>query len=469
MLKLKIKSLGNIKNATLVIKDLTVFVGKNNTNKSWTAYSIHALCSDYFMSRYSIDLIFYRRKNLKIRKEIFQEYLKRAEVHAKKLQNRNEFFKKEDISFFKELLKDYAKFVSLRFHDFLSVERETLGNCQFSLQFNFLENRKLLDAVNDNFLSFLEQNKFKVMSLFGMESFVKFLVKAIMKYLLGNPFGLPAERNTLITFSNLITLGEANIDIYSNLVNKMEELVKKLEDISERKQRNQDILDSIRFLVTNLKILHENYSYRYPRPVVEFKDFSQRLPSLRYMDGDINRKLIELFQTIIDGYLKVEDGTITYNFYKQKEELSVPIMLSSSMVKSLSGLHAYLKYRAKKSDLLIVDEPEMNLHPEAQAKLIEFIAIMVNKGIKVLLTTHSPYIVDHLVNLIEAKNSKKKDVKDLFFLRREDAFLDREKVSVYMFTEDGKVKDIFDKKSGLIDWETFSSISDRISQIYYQL
>ncbi len=44
-MKFKIKNFGNIKEAEIELKNLTVFVGENNTNKTWTAYLIYAFFS----------------------------------------------------------------------------------------------------------------------------------------------------------------------------------------------------------------------------------------------------------------------------------------------------------------------------------------------------------------------------------------------------------------------------------------
>ena len=44
--------------------------------------------------------------------------------------------------------------------------------------------------------------------------------------------------------------------------------------------------------------------------------------------------------------------------------------------------------------LLIIDEPETNLHPEWQVKFAEFLVLLNAKfGIKTLLNTHSPYFL----------------------------------------------------------------------------
>lgn len=70
----------------------------------------------------------------------------------------------------------------------------------------------------------------------------------------------------------------------------------------------------------------------------------------------------------------------------------------------------WLNYKSNVNDLLMVDEPELNLHPENQRKFAQFIAELVNAGIKVFMTTHSDYIIRELNTLI-LLNSDKNHVK----------------------------------------------------------
>lgn len=70
----------------------------------------------------------------------------------------------------------------------------------------------------------------------------------------------------------------------------------------------------------------------------------------------------------------------------------------------------------------MVDEPELNLHPENQRKVARLLAALVNFGIKVFITTHSDYILKELNTLImlgqgseESKRLRK--LKDITILR----------------------------------------------------
>jgi hypothetical protein len=128
--------------------------------------------------------------------------------------------------------------------------------------------------------------------------------------------------------------------------------------------------------------------------------------------------------------------------------------------------------------LLIVDEPEMNAHPAAQLANCELLAVLVNQGVQVLVTTHSPYFVDHLNNLIEASlidDELQDSFAGKFKLNTKDAFISPDKVAVYDFSEEVagkggvKVKDIFDRENRIIDWSTFGNVSDYTSNLYADL
>ncbi|MCY4444934.1 MAG: AAA family ATPase, partial [Rhodobacteraceae bacterium] len=50
--------------------------------------------------------------------------------------------------------------------------------------------------------------------------------------------------------------------------------------------------------------------------------------------------------------------------------------------------------------LLIIEEPESHLHPAMQVKLTNQIAKLVNEGIRVVVTTHSEWVIEALSNIV---------------------------------------------------------------------
>ncbi|MBT6046713.1 MAG: DUF3696 domain-containing protein [Candidatus Scalindua sp.] len=49
---------------------------------------------------------------------------------------------------------------------------------------------------------------------------------------------------------------------------------------------------------------------------------------------------------------------------------------------------------AKKNDIVVIENPEIHLHPKAQSNLTEFLCVAANAGIQIILETHS----DHVFN-----------------------------------------------------------------------
>ena len=151
------------------------------------------------------------------------------------------------------------------------------------------------------------------------------------------------------------------------------------------------------------------------------------------------------------------------------ENTALEIPIASSMVKELAPLVLYLRYLVQPGELLIIDEPEMTLHPEAQAQLTEFLAILVKDGLRVLVTTHSAYIVDHLVNLIIAGGHNAKEQEELaemFFLEKTDAFIPQDNLSVYLIAH-GTAENALREKG--INWSTLADVADRLAEIYFAL
>ena len=69
-----------------------------------------------------------------------------------------------------------------------------------------------------------------------------------------------------------------------------------------------------------------------------------------------------------------------------------------------------------KDTLLILDEPETNLHPAWQKKYAEVVAKLCDSGANILINTHSPYMVESLRGY-----SEKYNVPVNFYLAQRDS------------------------------------------------
>ena len=128
------------------------------------------------------------------------------------------------------------------------------------------------------------------------------------------------------------------------------------------------------------------------------------------------------------------------DFYYRPQGIEEDIRLSqaSSMVSELAPLVLFLRSGIKPGDTLIIEEPEAHLHPGAQADMAVILARLVRAGVRVVVTTHSDWLLQEIGNLIRVGELKKvgEDVRDL------SDSLQKEQVGVWRFQKDGKVEEI---------------------------
>jgi predicted ATPase len=121
----------------------------------------------------------------------------------------------------------------------------------------------------------------------------------------------------------------------------------------------------------------------------------------------------------------------------------------------------------------IVEEPEQNLYPSSQWQMLQSLLTFneMNKGNKLIMTTHSPYIINYLSISIQGKYLEKKIKKStkedellskLYNLIPEKAFVSSNNVVVYQLDEqDGSIKKL-DTVDGIPSDENF--LNDRLAE-----
>ena len=76
-----------------------------------------------------------------------------------------------------------------------------------------------------------------------------------------------------------------------------------------------------------------------------------------------------------------------------------PMARTSSMLSELAPLLLVLRSHHS-VDHLTIDEPEAHLHPAMQMCVASFLASLVNKGLRIVLTTHSDFFVTQFNNMM---------------------------------------------------------------------
>jgi predicted ATPase len=284
------------------------------------------------------------------------------------------------------------------------------------------------------------------------------IIFVITRKIFSNILPFPAERN-------------AFINTYKMLANRRYKFLKETQRelfIYKSKSKNRQ-----------LDLLREQDGIRYPQPVEDFLDFLSDIELENKPDPDPDNK--NEFQKLADQIEEHIQNTNKTKFKKTKfggreikisvkRGLEIDLYNASSSIKQLAPLLLYLRYRAKAGDFLVIDEPEMNLHPESQVKLLEALAILVNLGVRVLLTTHSPYLMAHLNNIVNG-NHQDQDILEAqaqsLYLQDSQAFLKMEQVSAYEM-KNNKLISLHDPDYG-IRWDTLSDVSVDVQQKFFTI
>ncbi|MBF4471319.1 AAA family ATPase [Flavobacterium sp. HJJ] len=198
-----------------------------------------------------------------------------------------------------------------------------------------------------------------------------------------------------------------------------------------------------------------------------FKNFAARYQLAK------NEKQNMLFEDFGFGYANVNNEVLIYNLTGEFQ-----LNKASSGIQSLLPLLLVLKYELRlevlKPELnFLVEEPELNLFPIKQKKLIDYLIQNINNTKhKLIITTHSPYVLSALDTLMLAKNTfnEHKELKDdISKIVYEGRWIDYNDISVYEVRNDGKVYSIKNEEFRSIDTNAIDRVSDIISEEFDKL
>lgn len=212
---------------------------------------------------------------------------------------------------------------------------------------------------------------------------------------------------------------------------------------------------AISYQVGELDLVKDEEQYGgLTQPMYEFLRFLQTYSEDEEERERYKQELDFFEDKIIEGHVNVsKQGKFSY--YAKGDSQLVPMYLASAMVNEVAPLVLALTSE-RRYEMLIIDEVEASLHPQKQLELVRFLNRINNKGIRLILSTHSDAFVSKLNNLFllseQFKNSKDDEIKRRFHIEEED-LTSTDKIFVYefVFHENGKsiVKEIIpDPKMG---------------------
>lgn len=221
----------------------------------------------------------------------------------------------------------------------------------------------------------------------------------------------------------------------------------------------------------SLDICTKDYLERILRIKPEFSEGLQGLLVYQIGNGFISKKKTE---QALDLIKKVLRGTYRYSNGEEQIVLDngkyVKINFSSSGQQECVWILNLLFYHLIQENemLFIIEEPESHLFPESQKYITELIALMSNCGHSVLLTTHSPYVLGTLNNLLYAYTIPAKFSKQVNKVIPELLWLDDSRFNSW-FVKNGTVENCMDTEIHMIQNERIDEISKVINEEFDRL
>ena len=220
---------------------------------------------------------------------------------------------------------------------------------------------------------------------------------------------------------------------------------------------------------------------RYAEPIKDnidvirdYENVSKRKSFLKE-DKEKYQGVFDVLQELLGGAFKSIDKQVFFQPKKERgrEKIVVPVYIASSSTKSIFLFDYYVNCLAEKNGLLIIDEPELNLHPDNQRIMARFLARLVNSGIKIIVTTHSDYLIRELNNCIMFSN----EIKNKHELMKKQGFIEQdilkpEQISAYNIGSGHAITRVNVDKFGInmtIFDELIADSNQAADDIYYRI
>lgn len=455
----QVYKLGKIEKATFDIKNLTIFVGKNSTNKSYVAHIVYIL--NKILSKFN-------NENLYNRGGVFKKFLiKYLDTNKNLLEEIKKLEKKGTIKKYKVEVNENI------------FAEEEIREVIFSLE--NIDIQKIIDTIAKFITSLVldELNK-------SFNTNTKVLERIVLSHLNLENINLSKSKKIIIRSDEETTDHIRLIQyIFENIVNQFYLQKACSEEFYFPASRTGFVLafDEIVSGVLRDRFGGQPTATKLTEPTIDFIARFSDIKSGKFGDEiDLfglasfykkDDKLKELFnfieKRIIKGKIVEEKKEQNYTqFYLKAENLEkLDIHLTSSATIELLPLVIFLKHFSKVEDrLLVIEEPEAHLHPQAQIEMARLIVMLSNAGAKVLITTHSDYIVNEISNCI--KLSKVTISKRNTYLKKyqlnEDIIINKNRVSAYLFKDKNEtieVKELEIDEYGISN-ENFDEVLDEL-------
>lgn len=381
LMKFTIKNAGVIKKAEIEFGDLTILCGKNNTGKTYVTYNaFNYIDAIRYFLKVPMDNLYAEQllekgkisiplepffKNINKYIETSMEPWVKNEM-ARQMAAHEDLYKDTNVSLFIEKKRQNAFMKETAFNWSIQPTKE----CKINVIKE--QNRYYLDVLLSNNAKELPERE--VITQVFSNSIIAVLLKATIPDL----FIITCERTGAAAFRTNFVISQSISSKQENIDQKIEELYQKMDFRGHPRPMNKDLEFVCRF--------------------------DEAIQKKGYIAKD-HPEIIDYFSSIVGGEYRLTEPNIV-TFVPSGTNTGLTMLESSSSVRSLMELNFYLKHKSKTHQCLIIDEPELNLHPENQRKIARLLAMLVNAGVYVAITTHSDYILREIDFMISLSTNK---------------------------------------------------------------
>ena len=455
----KFGNLGPITSAEMELGDITIIAGRNNTGKTYLAYTLYGFLKTWDTWPGAIPWPFGSRRSRTptIFEQVFRQVSQHG--HATVSVTREALgAEREDV-----LRRSTTSFPRSALTDVFNSPPDTFENATIDVDLDpaFSESADSIGihVRSDETLSIrFDENTIRVTGDVPRRpipelDLARHVSRLYLRFLLPelpfDPFVLPAERLSISIFGRELDFSKS-------------QLVDLLQKFGGRNEKEDP---------SWLFSLVDQTVSRYTRPIKDNIDYTRSLPDLRNQRSEIyGASLFNYIKKLTGGYYTVSgDGAIEFRSVARGDRrFSIPIHLASSSARGLSDLYFFLRHVARENQLLIVDEPESHLDTANQILFARLLSRLVRTGVKVLVSTHSDYLIKELNNLIMLSSNFESKANVMKRLEYEEAdCLDPGRVRAYIAKDNTLVRCEIDKFG--IDMPNFDETINSINNVANEL
>lgn len=456
-LKVCVENFGKIKQAEVEVAPFVLFVGDNNSGKSYLTSLIWGL------QNYDIRNCLFSKENME--KSQYYNDIKAC------LKNNMLNCEKENVHF---ELKEYGALIQNLINDCLQYEKNDFIRWLFNtdevgidkltieiphvesviVDFEIIHDRRILEKMDFDIevkmtisknkisrkISWLVNSLEEVFSEHGINFIISLLCSHIFRITYNRPMSvyLPASRTGFMLTKDVINQVGRDNTFNSSVENNIIPFTRPI--------------NSFLNVINSLSLDNSNVSNKY-------NDIIQ------YIENDMANGVLSISDMPNKEVRYIPDGS---------SKKSYPLRVVSGVVTELSPLLLLLKYNKHMTNIFY-EEPEIGLHPQLQCSMARVLCRLVNSNINVCVTTHSDLIIQHINNMISLNDSPKQSelLKKYNYVKKD--LIDYEKVRLYQFNtkRSGRVsrtilEEIECTENGF-EIPTFNEALDRITEEAYNI